>query len=120
MIAGLIGTGIAVEFRSWTKVYAQLPSIEDIFDGKSPKLPTNTDALYALTSAMTTYAREHKHDMRRISNSILYANRMPPDFSAVLMRNYMYIEKGYKEKLMTIPAFTNWLRTKGSLLNGVV
>ena len=120
MIAGLIGTGIAVEFRSWTKVYAQLPSIEDIFEGKYPKLPTSTDALYALTSAMTTYAREHKHDMRRISNSILYANRMPPDFSAVLMRNYMYIEKGYKEKLMTIPAFTNWLRTKGSLLNGVV
>lgn len=120
MIAGLIGTGVAVEFRSWTKVYSQLPSIEDIFNGKSPKLPTNTDAMYALTSAMTTYAREHKNDIAKISNSILYASRMPPDFSTVLLKNYMYIEKGYKEKLMRIPAFSKWLSTKGSLLNGII
>lgn len=120
LIAGLVGTGVAVEFRTWSKVYNELPAIEDIFDGKMPSMPKNTDAMYALTASMTAYAREHKNDIRRIANSIIYANTMPPDFSVLLMKNYMYIEKGYKEKLMRVPEFANWLRTKGSLLNGSV
>lgn len=120
LICGLIGSGIAVEFRTWEKVYKQLPDINDIFDGKSPALPSNTDSMYALISSMTSYAREHKNDISRIANSITYAEKMPPDFSTILMKDYMYIEKDYKEKLMTIPEFAHWLRTKGKLLNGSV
>lgn len=120
MIAGLVGCGIAVEFSTWVKVYDELPDIEEIFAGKMPHLPRNTDAMYALTAAMTAYAREHKEDMELIANSIAYADRMPPDFSTVLMRDYMYLEKDYKHKLMNIPEFAKWLRTKGLLLNGTV
>lgn len=120
LIAGLVGTGVAVELRTWTKVYRELPEIEDIFDGKMPDMPKNTDAMYALTASMISYAREHKNDIRRIANSIAYADRMPPDFSAVLMKDYMYIEEGFREKLLTIPEFSKWLKTKGSLLNGTV
>ena len=36
LISGLVGSGVAVEFRSWAKVYKQLPDIEEIFDGKTP------------------------------------------------------------------------------------
>lgn len=120
LIAGLVGTGVAVEFRTWAKVYNELPSIEDIFDGKNPPVPKNTDAMYALVSSMTAYAREHRGDMPRIANSIKYSNGMPADFSVVLLKDYMYIEKGYKEKLMRLPEFTKWLQQKGSLLNGSV
>ncbi len=120
LIAGLVGCGVAVEFRTWSKVYSQLPAIKDIFDGKTPSLPSNTDAMYALTAAMVSYAREHKNEMNRIANSIAYADKMPPDFSAVLMKDYMYIEKNYKEKLLSIPEFAKWLRTKGRLINGAV
>ncbi len=120
LIAGIIGSGIAVEFCSWAKLCDNLPSVEDIFDGKMPSLPSASDALYALTSSMTAYAREHKNDMARIANSIRYAQRMPPDFSAVLMKDYMSIDKDYKQKLMTIPEFCRWLQTKGSVLNGCV
>ena len=120
LIAGLVGTGAALEFRSWARVYKQLPSIKDIFDGKKPPLPTSTDAMYALVSSMTAYAREHKTELSRIAASIAYADRMPPDFSAILMKDYMAIEKGYKEKLMRIPEFSRWLQTKGKLLNGSV
>ena len=120
LIAGLVGSGTAIEFRSWTKVYNELPSIEDVFDGKMPSLPKNTDAMYALTASMTAYARAHKDDMGRITNSIRYGNRMPPDFSAVLMKDYMYIEKNFKEKLIRIPEFGKWLQTKGALMNGSV
>lgn len=120
LIAGLIGSGVAVEFRTWEKVYKDLPSIEDIFDGKMPSMPQNTDAMYALTSAMTCYAREHKDDLGRIANSIRYADRMPPDFSAVLIKDYMYLEKDFKQTLMNIPEFTKWLQSKGRLMNGSV
>ena len=101
-------------------MYNDLPSLEDIFDGKNPKLPTGTDAMYALTAAMTAYARAHKEDMARISYSITYADRMPPDFSAMLMKDYMAIEKDYRTKLLQIPSFARWLSSKGRLINGTL
>ncbi len=119
-IAGLVGSGTATEFRTWSKIYNKLPAIEDIFEGKNPTLPDNTDDMYALISAMTEYASKHKDDMKSIANSIRYADRMPPDFSTVLMKDYMYIDKDYKAKLISIPEFSKWLNTKGRLLNGTV
>ncbi len=120
LIAGLVGTGVAVEFLTWSRIYDEIPSIQDIFDGKMPALPKNTSAMYALTSSMTYYARKHKDDMSRIANSIRYADRMPPDFSVMLLKDYMDIEEGYKERLMLIPEFMRWLQSKGALLNGIV
>ena len=120
LISGLVSTGIAVEFRTWANVLNELPSIEDIFEGKMPPLPKSTDAMYALISAMTAYAREHKNQLSKIQSSIVYAGKMPPDFSTVLMKDYMYLEDGYKEKLMRIPEFSRWMQSKGALLNGSV
>lgn len=120
LIDGLVGTGAAVEFRTWAKVYKNLPAVEDIFDGKMPQMPKDTDVMYALTASMTAYARMHKDEMSRIANSIRYADKMPPDFSAVLLKDYMCIDKNYKEKLMPIPEFARWLQTKGWLTNGSV
>ena len=118
LIAGLIGSGVAVEFRTWEKVYSTLPSIDDIFEGKDPPLPSGTDALYALVSSMTSYAREHKDDMVKIANSIKYADKLPPDFGVVLLKDYMCLEPGYNVKLMTVPEFAKWMERKGRLLNG--
>ena len=120
LIAGLVGTGPALEFRTWAGVYHDLPMMEEIFNGTETKMPTGTDAMYALCAAMTAYARDHKDDLRRIANSIRYASRMPPDFSAVLFKDYMYIEKDYRAKLLQIPEFSAWLSSKGRMLNGAV
>ncbi len=120
LIAGTVGTGAAVEFRTWVQVYKDLPTMEDIFEGKMPPLPKNTDAMYALTAAMTNYARAHKDNMKLIGNSIRYAEKMPPDFAAVLLKDYMYIEENYRDKLMRIPEFIRWVSLKGSLINGAV
>jgi hypothetical protein len=120
LIAGLVGCGVAVEFRSWAAVYNELPDIKDIFAGKMPKVPKGTDAIYAMISSMVAYAREHKDNLREIANSIEFADKLPPDFSTVLMKDYMYIEKNYREKLMKIPEFAKWVRTKGRFINGSV
>ena len=117
-VAGLVGGGVAVEFRTWEKVYASLPSMEDIFNGKRPPVPKTGDTMYALSSSMVAYARAHKDDLRRIGNSISYAMGMPPDFSLLVLRDYTCIEKGYREKMMRIPEFAEWLRKKGAFFNG--
>ena len=120
LVAGIVGTGVAVEFRTWEKVYKDLPSIDDIFAGKMPKTPKSTDALYALTSSMVSYARAHKDDMTGIGNSIRYSDTMPPDFSVVLIKDYMYIAPDFKNKLMLMPEFAKWMQNRGKLLNGSV
>jgi len=117
LISGVVGTGAAVEFKTWTTVYNKLPDLEGIFDGKETRLPDSPDVMYALISAMGRYAYEHKDEMDRIANSIAYADRMPPDFSTVLMKDYMSMEPDYVKKLLSIPVFEKWLRTKGALLN---
>ncbi len=120
LIGGLIGVGMALEFRTWCRVFKQLPGVEAIFDGKSPALPVGNDSLYALCAAMTAYARDHKDDIPRIANSISYIKKMTPDFAAMVMKDYMYLEENYRLKLMRIPEFSRWLNGNGWLINGTV
>ena len=120
MIAGLVGNGMAVEMRTWCRVFQELPSMEDIFDGKEPSLPKNASGLYALTASMTSYAREHLQEMDRIGNSIRFAEKLPPDYSAVLMRDYIHLTPDYRRVLMKIPEFSRWMDKRGSLMNGIV
>ena len=119
LISGLVGVGVAEEFRTWTKVYDKLPSIEGIFEGTVEVIPKGVDALYALINAMTKYASDHRDDLDGIANSIAYAEKLPADFATVLMKEYIGIEENYKSKLLGIPEFASWLRTKGTLLNGI-
>lgn len=119
MISGCIGTGIAGEFKTWCKIFATLPKIEDIFAGKCTTVPKSTDALYALVSSMVSYAREHKSDFRAIENSINYSMLLPPDFSVVHLRGYMAIDENYRHTLMKLPAFSKWLSARGKHINGM-
>lgn len=120
LIAGIVGTEAAIEFRTWVKVYEELPKMEDIFGGCPCTVPKRPDGLYALTSAMFSYAKAHSDDMGAIRNSIIYASKLPPDYSVVLLKDYMSIEEDYAKKLMIIPEFVRWIETKGSLLNGSI
>ena len=119
LIAGIVGSGTAAEFRTWSRIYDKLPSVEGIFRGTEHSVPRGVDALYALVCSMAKYASEHRNDMDAIANSIAYAEQLPPDFSVVLMQDYMHIEEGYKDKLMGLPGFIKWVRSRGTLLNGI-
>ena len=118
LISGTVGSGCAVEFRSWCRVYDKLPDVAAIFKGDSPPVPKAPDCLYALISSMVAYARQHKNDFQLIANAIKYADKMPADFSTVFMKDLMYLEPDYKKKLMGIPEFMKWLGSKGRMLNG--
>ncbi len=119
LIVGLVGVGVAVEFRSWCNIYSELPSVVNIFKGKDEPVPTQTDRLYALTASMIDYARVNKDNLSEIENSVKYATKMPPDFATVLLSGYQSIDKDFTKKLLTLPSFIKWFDTKGRLLNGI-
>ncbi len=120
MIAGLVGNGTAIEFRSWCSIHNDLPSMEDIFDGKVFEIPKNSDSMYAVISGMSVYAKENKNDLARIGNSLRYARNFPADFVAILLRNYEDIEENYKETLLVLPEYTELVGKRGSVRNGSV
>ena len=69
---------------------------------------------------MTAYASKNRDDLEKIRNSIVYADKFPPDFSVVLMKDYLNIEPDYIKRLLSIPEFNKWMHTKGRLLNGYI
>ena len=118
-IAGLVGESIASEFLAWSKVYKDLPSIEDIFAGKEDYVPKTTDQLYAVISSMVCYAKQHQKELNLIENSIEYALNFPPDFAYVLFEGYMSIDSNFYKKIMEMPAYQKWLKRNGSIFNGI-
>ena len=121
MVAGLVGSGVATEFRTYLKIYATLPDPAEIFKGREPACPRTTDALYALVEAMTAYAREHKTDYTAVNYSIRYADRyFSPDFAVVLLRNYACLDKDYVKRLLQMDAYRRWMSNHGKLLNGAL
>lgn len=121
LIAGLIGSGYAIEFKTWCKVYSELPSIEGIFEGTETAVPKGADGMYALVSSMTAYASEHRYDLTGIGNSLSYAKRLPADFGELLAVNYRAMETDYeKEFLWSVPEYADYRARKGAGLNGNV
>jgi hypothetical protein len=118
LLAGCIGEGAATEFITWASVFALLPSIEGIFNGTEHTVPRSTDALYALVSSMTAYASEHTDDEDGIERSIAYATRMPPDFTAVLVKDYLRLGESMKSILMRSQTFLSWAGKRKGLLDG--
>jgi hypothetical protein len=117
-VAGCIGQGAATEFITWASVFALLPSIEGIFAGTEHTVPRSTDALYALVSSMTTHAAEHMDDENGIEHSIVYATRMPPDFTAVLVKDYLRLGDDMKSILIRSQTFLSWASKRKGLLDG--
>lgn len=120
MIAGLIGTALALEFRSWCSLHSTLPDTEGIFNGKVTIVPKTADALYAVVTSMSEYAKDCKGDLQRIGNSLRYAEQMPADYAAILLKNYEAMETDYRQTLMQIPEYTRLISKRGVVRNGAV
>jgi hypothetical protein len=90
--------------------------MEDIFSGANPKTPERPDELYALTAAMLAYAREKRKDLEAIDHSIKYAMNLPPDFTFMLMNDYMAVDDDFKVNLLRNHTFAIWLNRNKRLL----
>ena len=119
LISGIIGIGTAVELRTWLRVYQNLPDIESIFKGTCKTVPKGTDSLYALSSSMVAYVREHKKDMKAIINSINYCQKLPVEYSVLTLKDYLYIDDELKIRLLKTPEYARWLNEKGAIINAI-
>ena len=117
LVAGLVGVGAATELLTWSRVFGELPDVDDIFRGRPAPVPTSPDALYALVSAMVAHARTCTDDLEAIGHSIDYARRLPADFSVLLVKDYLSLASGYRSVLMRVPSFVRWLQEKGAILD---
>lgn len=121
LITGLVGVGCGIEFKSWCEIYSELPDMEDIFAGRSAVYPKGTDRMYALISAMSAYARDHKNNALAIGNSLSYAKKLPADFTELLMQNYRDIDKNYEDFLLkSVPEYMELAKTRAKMRNGNV
>jgi len=119
LICGLIGTGAAVEFKTWDKVYDKLPRLEDIFSGKTVEVPKDPSCIYALSASMVSYVRAHQKELDSIERSIDYVLNFPADFAIVTLKDYMYIDDDFKKVLMKMPNFLRYVQTRGKILNAI-
>lgn len=110
LIAGCVGEGLANEFCSWCRTHAKLPDIDAICVGNFPAVPTGTDALYATVRLMTSAAGAGTN-RAVLRNLVIYATRMPPDYTAAFVRQLMIQGDALKKALIEIPELTQWLRT---------
>lgn len=119
LVAGLVGMGTALEFRSWLNVYKELPDIEDIFNGKQVEIINNPKTLFALSSAIYEYARKHKDELEieKIDNSIDYIQRLPKEYSVLIMYDYNCLGDEFLTKLKKSGKYLKWLEKNGKLLN---
>ena len=118
LLAGLVGNGAAIEFRTWMNIYASLPNIYDILNGKSPTAPKDPSAIFALCTSLIDLARRNKNNMRGIANIIVYADKFPKDFGVMLLEDLLLIDENMEQKIFAIPEFQRWLRENASMLNG--
>ena len=119
LIRGLIGTGVASEFRTFANLYHRIPDIKEIFEGGIYDIPDDPSVIYALCSAMVSYVKNNQDDLRGIANSIDYMRHMPRDFAIMLIQDYQLISDKFKEKIRKMPEFARLVSDNASFLNGM-
>lgn len=117
LVVGIVGSGVAIELRTWSKIYKNLPNVDNIFKGKEDKIPKDPAVLYALCSSMVYYASHHQDDIEDIACSVEYAKNLPRDFTVMLIQDYLTISPAFERKLLKIPEFTRWISENASYLN---
>lgn len=100
VLGGAAGEGFATEFIAYSRVFAQLPSIESILrDPEGASIPREASALYAVVTAVG--ARVNKDTAGKI---LKYLGRLPEEFSVLGVRDAL---RAYPEGIKTAE-FIKW------------
>jgi len=106
-LAGTIGEGAAVELATYSEIYKNLPTIEQILANPKSgwKVPTEPSELYAVTTMLA-----HNSTPDSIEKLIIAINRLPTDFQVITFKDI------YKRTpaLKGHPVITEWITTHSS------
>ena len=87
VISGRVGEGYASELMAFIKIEDQLPARERILsDPKKTPVPTEPSALYLVAGMLASISAVDNFDA-----IATYADRMPPEFQAMLVKDAMRI-----------------------------
>ena len=106
-LAGTIGEGAAVELATYSEIYQNLPTIEQILSNPKSgwKLPKEPSELYAVTTMLA-----HNSTPDNINKLIIAINRLPTDFQVITFKDIYKrtpILKGH-------PVIKDWITTHSS------
>ncbi len=100
LYSGAAGEAYAADLLGFLKIYRQLPSIDLILmNPDKEKVPTDPATLYAICGALTGKASQ-----QTFGQIIKYSNRMPPEFSVMLIRDVLNKDKN----LVNSKSFIEW------------
>ncbi len=106
-LAGTVGEGAAVEFSTYSEIYENLPTIEEIL--KNPKtgwkIPKEPSELYAVTTMLA-----HNCTKDNIEKIVIAINKLPTDFQVITFKDI------YKRSpdLKGHPTIKEWITSNSS------
>ncbi len=108
LFKGTVGEVCSTEFMGFLQVWRDLPDTNDILTKPSNAIvPTEPATLYALCELLGS-----KANVKNIENIILYASRIPVEFSVLLMRTAVC----HEEAIVKTKSFENWAKKHAHVL----
>ncbi len=108
LFEGTVGTSAATEFMGFLQVWRDLPTVADIVaKPQSIAVPKEPATLYALCEALGS-----KASAENIEKIVIFAKRLPVEFSVLLMRTAVCQD----ESLVQTEAFIAWASEHASVL----
>lgn len=91
-IAGCVGSNAASEFKVYTKVYAELPDINDIAAGKKVTVTSkDPSVMYALITSLVT--RAYHSSQEQLNNIIKFLGTIEEEFSIKAIHDMFIVPK---------------------------
>lgn len=128
-VAGMVGLGIATEFKAYIKIYMKLPKFADIASGKLTKIPAEAQKSpamkYALCSMIVSNMKALASGKDSQKDKIAKAENIgkfllsfkDKEYQALAMGDtYKIMRDVVKEILMTCPSWISMLKETGGLL----
>ena len=108
MVAGSIGEGTAVEFKSFSKTYGNLPNIDDILNGKDVKIDASKpDIVCALSSALVSRASKATDVQLQNIMQFIMNSGMSKEFSVLTVKDLLRVDD-VKIRLISLPEWMKW------------
>jgi len=108
LIAGAVGTGAAIEFIGFLKVYQDLPTPEDAL--KKGIVPKEPSQIYALCGAIASL---YSKNPKKYAKAVLeYSYKLPKDFAVMLVRDCLKANKS----IVDGKEWIEWSKTFGEII----
>lgn len=108
LISGIVGQGAASELIGFLDICRKIPDPDEVLRyPKKVDVPDDPATLYAICGALAYRANEST-----FSNLVVYANRLPDEFSVLLIKDSLDRD----ENLTATRAFIEWSRDHADIL----